>query len=375
MLKKVYMFVNVDWFFFSHRAVIAENAQKYGVEMSVFTEITNAEHKRNGAYKLIKSPLKRVSAHKILLIKEIWQVYKILKASRPDLLHAVTVKPIIIIGLIARITKTPFIGAISGLGPAFSHERLKSRIYRLALTKILKIILSPDRVRVICQNKNDKEMLIDLGVIDEDKVHIFPGSGVNLIRFRPSNRRVQKNDFVLMAARLLKDKGIEDYCNAAEQLRERYDIEFKLAGVFDESSPTHLTKENVQKLCLKTGVEFLGPRDDMHQLLRNAMVFVYPSYYAEGLPKVLQEAAASGTPVLTSNHPGCRDAVVDGYNGFLFEPTNVHDLIDKFHTLMNSDIPRLGRNARSLAVRKFDDEYIVQCHYDIYQKVLVKDFD
>ena len=233
--------------------------------------------------------------------------------------------------------------------------------------------MSHDRVRVICQNPDDKRTLIKLGVIQEDKIHILPGSGVNLTRFRPNSRRDNRKKFVLMAARLLKDKGIEDYCYAAQHLKTKYDIDFKLAGVIDELSPTHLTKEFVQQLCLKNGVEFIGPINNMHDLLSDAMAFVYPSYYAEGLPKVLQEAAACGTPVLTSNHPGCRDAVIENYNGFLFEPHNISQLIGAFHKLMNSDIVSLGLNARSLAVRKFDEDHIVQGHYSIYQKLLAND--
>ena len=196
MHKKVYMFVNVDWFFFSHRAIIAENAQKYGIEMSVFTEFTNPYHGKNAPYRLFNSPLKRVSIFKISLIKQFWQAFSLIKDSKPDLLHAVTIKPIIVIGLIARITKTPFVAAISGLGPAFSQQRLQSKIYRYVLTKTFKIIMSTDKARVICQNLSDKKILIELGVIEENKIFIIPGSGVNLNRFRPNRNRNEKKKIV-----------------------------------------------------------------------------------------------------------------------------------------------------------------------------------
>ena len=374
MRKKVYMFVNVDWFFFSHRAVIAKSCKEHGVEMTVFTEITNQDVKQNTSYQLVNSPLKRVSATKLSLLKQIWLAFRIIKASKPDLLHAVTIKPIIIMGLIARITKTPFIAAISGLGPAFGNIRSRSKIYRYLLTKIFKIILSPNTVRVICQNPSDKKTLIDLGVTQENKIHILSGSGVDLTKFQPLKKKEKQKNYVLMAARLLRDKGIEDYCNAAKLLKMRYDLDFKLAGVNDQLSPTRLKREYVEDLCKKTGVEFLGARDDMNILLGTSTVFVYPSFYAEGLPKVLQEAAACGTPVLTSDLPGCRDAVIQNYNGFLFEPNNITDLIEKFHQLMNSDIKVFSRNARSLAVNNFDENEIVKGHYRIYKSLLVNDY-
>jgi glycosyltransferase involved in cell wall biosynthesis len=173
---------------------------------------------------------------------------------------------------------------------------------------------------------------------------------------------------------MLFDKGIKEYCLAAERVRRDFcdEITFKLSGPIDSSSPTSISEYELNNLVDKYGVEYLGNRKDMPELLASAIIFVLPSYYPEGLPKVLLEAAASGIPIITTDHPGCRDAIQDRETGILVNVKD-HEAIASgiIELLTNHSLKKyMGERARLLAELSFNDESVVDDHYSLYRRLL-----
>tara|TARA_B100000941_G_C28489560_1_gene547070 strand:+ start:560 stop:1714 length:1155 start_codon:yes stop_codon:yes gene_type:complete len=377
-LKKVFMFVNVDWFFFSHRLAIAKAARPNQFRMSVYTDLTNSEKSnQKREFDLFQSPISRSSKNKILLILEFLKVFLLILKKKPDLIHAVTIKPIILLGIISRLTKTPFIGAISGLGPVFSAQTFFSNIRLKIVLLIYRFIFKPKYSTVICQNKHDKKIFIDLKIATVSKITISPGSGVDLDRFKPIESHSQKRN-VLMASRILSDKGVYEYCAAAKSLNSgEGNIEFKLAGPIDELSPSAISLKELESLCENSGVEYLGNRNDLNTLLPLASIFVLPSYYAEGMPKVLLEAASCGIPVITTNHPGCRDAIINNKTGILIESRNSKSIELAILKLLNDTdlMIKMGKAGRKLAEKNYDERKVIDLHYHLYRYLTKKAFN
>ena len=175
-------------------------------------------------------------------------------------------------------------------------------------------------------------------------------------------------------SKVLFDKGIKDYCLAAERVREKLGnkVKFKLSGPIDNASPTSISEYEVKKLSDKYEVEYLGNREDMPELLASALIFVLPSYYPEGLPKVLCEAAASGVPIITTDHPGCRDAIVNGETGLLVAIKDPDSLAFAIIELLTNDplLEHMSKQARLLAEKSFRDSSVVNDHYSLYHQLI-----
>ena len=374
-MKKIFMFVNVDWFFLSHRLPIAQAAKENNIDLYVYTEFTQThpESKIKG-FKLFESPLTRVSQSIAHFVFEFYKTYKVIRKAKPHLIHAVTIKPILILGIIARLTSTPFVGSVSGLGPAFSSDTLLKKIRLWFVIKILKFIFNRSEIGMICQNTSDSQALVGYKILNMDKIKIFRGSGVDLDEFSPSKKNISAEKYVLMSSRILLDKGIYDYCAAAEIVTNRMEneIKFKLSGPIDELSPTSISKTELEKMVAKYGVEYLGDKVNMPELLASATLFVLPSYYPEGLPKVLLEAAACGVPVITTDHPGCRDAIRNNETGVLVPTRDIESLASAIITLISDDslLKCMSDEARLLAKKSFQVTSVVEEHYALYRQFL-----
>ena len=375
-MKKIFMFVNVDWFFLSHRLPVAKAAKKNNIDLSVYSEFTksHAEKKIDG-FNFLESPLSRSSTSILHSIFEFFQAYKMIKRAQPDLIHAVTIKPILALGIIARLTSTPFIGSISGLGPAFSSDTLLKRIRLWVLIRILRFIFDRNEIGVICQNTSDSQVLLSNKVLAKEKILMIPGSGVDIDEFSPLKKVINSEKYILMSSRILFDKGIQEYCEAAEIVKRaiKDDVKFKLSGPIDSISPTSISKSELENLVEKYDIDYLGDnRIDMPGLMASASLFVLPSYYPEGLPKVLLEAAASGVPVITTDHPGCRDAITNQGTGLLVPIKDSKTLAQAIIELISDESlsKHMGKQGRLLAEKSFQVSSVVDYHYSLYRRLL-----
>ena len=367
------MFVNVDWFFLSHRLSIAKESTKRNVEFTVFTDFT-ANHSEHafGDFSIIQSPISRKSMGMISSSIEFFKTFMVIKNNRPDVVHAVTIKPIIFLGIICLILRVPFIASVSGLGPAFSNIGILNKLRRRLVMFVYKAIFLPKRTRVICQSKHDADTLLDNGILSRNKVVMTEGSGLNISDYE-YHRPIEVNTLnVLMASRLLPDKGVMEFCAAAGAINrmKNFEAKFRLAGPIDPDSPGAFTEEQVIEMCESNNVQFLGNRKDLPFVLSETHIFVFPSYYAEGIPKVLLEAAASSCAVITTDHPGCRDAILPGETGLAIKPKDVSSLISGLTQLLSDRdlIESMGKAGRELAIERFSVDKVIDIHYSLYHK-------
>lgn len=371
---KLFMFVNVDWFFLSHRLDIAKQAAANEVALTVFAEFTS-EHreKAHGNFLFRRSPLTRSSRSLMSSVVEFWKTFQLVRSKKPDLVHAVTIKPIIFLGVICFLLRVPFVASVSGLGPAFSTTGLIGGIRRHFVMLLYKMIFCPRKIRVICQSSHDANTLVDNGVCHHRKIVMTQGSGVTLSEYGRDGEVRADTIRVLMASRLLGDKGVREFCSAAGAIANKgaVNVEFYLAGPVDMHSPGAFSEKQILELCDSNHVTFLGNRADLKDVLATTDIFVLPSYYAEGMPKVLLEAAASGCAVVTTDHPGCRDAIVPEKTGLLVVPREVPSLANALMRLLQDRdlLVSMGKASRALAEERFSVATVIDTHYTVYSSL------
>ena len=376
MSRTLMFVVNVDWFFLSHRLPIALEAQRQGYQVHVATCLTDKldELQRHG---LVVHPLDldRSSAGLGNGWRTMWQLWKVFRAVRPDVVHLVTIKPVLLGGLVARLAGVPaVVAAVSGLGFVFIANGAKAVVRRWLVVGLYRVALGHRNLRVIFQNPDDQASLAKLAHLPGSKVAMIRGSGADLAQYDhtplPSGVPV-----VLLAARLLADKGVREFVQAARLLiQQGISARFCLVGSVDLANPTSLTDVELAQWVNEGVVELWGYRSDMPQVLRTAYMVVLPSYYGEGLPKVLIEAAACGRVVVTTNHPGCRDAIDPSVTGVLVPVRNAPALAEAINELLNEPerCQTMGNAGRALAERAFDVRQVVAEHLRIYQELIFK---
>ncbi|WP_180070036.1 glycosyltransferase family 4 protein [Acinetobacter sp. YH16038] len=371
-MKIVYI-VNVDWFFISHRLPIALEVLKQGHEVHIFTKDTGKmDYLKSLGLKVHPINLERGSINPFSSFKLLFDLKNKLKKIKPDVVHLVTIKPVLIGGLASILAKVPsIVYAISGLGFIFTNTMLKAKILRLGIIPLYRLALSAKNKTVIVQNLDDLRILRQYVAIPESQTVLIPGSGVDLKQFDFQPIPL-KNKIVLMACRLLADKGVYEFHKSARLLKDKYpDVRFVLVGGIDPDNPTSLTKKELNEWVKKGDLEWWGHQSNMSEVLSQATVVVLPSY-REGMPKVLLEAQALGRPIVTTDVPGCREAIENGKTGFLVQVKDEHSLANAIEKLITNDelCLEFSHNARALAVQKFDIEQVVKTQINIYENLV-----
>jgi glycosyltransferase involved in cell wall biosynthesis len=375
--RKLLFVVNVDWFFFSHRLPIAKEAIRHGYQVHVATVITDHldDFRENN---LIVHPitLERNSAKLNSLISTSIQLWRIFNSINPDLVHLVTIKPVLLGGIIARLTKVPaVVVAISGLGFVFVKKGLIASVRRLIVCILYRIALGHPNLKVVFQNFDDQATLRKFVNLLDNQIVTIRGSGVDLTEYYSSSMPTG-TPVVILASRMLVEKGIYDFISAIRLLRKRgFSINcarFALVGDPDPMNPGSLSENELNEWVKEGVVEWWGYREDMPQIISAANLVVLPSYYGEGLPKVLIEAAASCRPVITTDHPGCRDAIEPNITGILVPPRNELALADAIQELINDPNRSsvMGKAGRKLAENEFDVRKVATKHMLIYQELM-----
>jgi len=299
-------------------------------------------------------------------------LYRLFRSVQPDLTYLMTVKPILYGGIAARLAGVrAAVAAVFGLGFVFTDKRLATRLLRIMVSVLYRVALSHKNLRVIFQNPADRALLVELGAVSKDKTVMIQGSGVDLQVFRVQ-AEPEGATVVVMAARLLKDKGVREYVEAARILKaDGVVARFLLAGDQDKGNPSSVSVAELDLWRQQGCVELLGYRKDMPALLSAAHVVVLPSY-REGLPRVLEEAAACGRAVVTTDVPGCRDAIVAEVTGLLVPAREVPALARAIRRLIeDTELRRqMGKSGRQLAEKCYGVEKIVASHLAIYRELL-----
>lgn len=302
--------------------------------------------------------------------KTIYALRKILKNLKPDIAHTITLKYSLLTGLAAwNIGGVKLIYTIAGLGYLFSGHDLKSKTLLCAAAPFLKLVLRNPGTVVTFQNSDDMNILIRKNFVHKKDCVLIPGSGVDIEKFYP---RADADDppLVLMPTRLIHDKGISIFIEMAKILeKRRIPARFQVAGGVTEHNPLAIMEEEMRRMVAGTPVEWIGRVNDMPALYAQATLIVYPSWYREGIPRVLLEAAAMGKACVTTDHPGCREAVAHNDNGLLVPVKSAEAAADATEKILaNPDLrKKMEISARARAEREFATAHIVEKTMKIYR--------
>jgi glycosyltransferase involved in cell wall biosynthesis len=373
--KKILFLVNYLSFFLSHRLPVAEALIAKGFEVFIgYGELRGADPKllEQKGFKVDFIPMQPGSFNFLKDFKTFYYIWVFFKRVKPDIAHLITIKPYLYGGIVSRLCGVKgLITAVSGLGTLFVNKDLKSKLIRLLLYPIYKLAFNHLNQKVIVQNKDDLKALVNWGVLNPSKVKLLKGSGVKLENFtnldEPSGTPI-----VCFAARLLRDKGVYEYVSAAKLLKERgIKAQFLLAGDLDINNPTGLKLDDLNKLKDEGCVEIIGFQKDIPTLYAKSHIICLPSY-REGFPKSLIEAAAAGRAVVTTDVPGCRDAIIPNKTGLLVPIKDSQKLADALQWLIENPKERIimGKVGRKFAEKEFPIEKIILNHLDIYQDLL-----
>jgi len=374
-LKTKILFVaNVDWFFISHRLVIAVEAKKNGFDVIVAAKDTGRSQEIiDKGIQFINLSFSRSGTNLIREFITLIKVFKIYYILRPDIVHHITLKPVIYGSLIAKVLKIKgVVNAISGLGYNFTEGR-KSLVQKVMLL-IMKFGFNRKNVVIIFQNENDQKELTELGVIHPSNLIVrIKGSGVDLEKFYespfPSFERIK----ILLPIRMLWDKGVKELRDASDILKEKYydKVQFILSGLADEDNKAGVPASYLNDWQDGTYVKWIGHQKNMVEVYQNSHIVVLPSY-REGMPKSLIEACAIGRAILTTNAIGCRECVDEGINGLKVPVKDAQSLANAIETLVNnpSRIIEMGKASRLKAKKEFDINFVLQIHSQIYNQYL-----
>ena len=374
--KRILFVTNVDWFFISHRLVIAEEAQKKGFEVIVAAEDTGRSQEiRDKGIIFVNLSFSRSGTNPINEFRTILKFFKIYNDIKPDIVHHITLKPVIYGTIVAKLLKIKgVVNAISGLGYNFTKGR--ESFVQKAMLYIMSLGFNRKNLVVIFQNKNDQDELISQGIIRSGNVIVrIKGSGVDLEKYHESNFPSFNRIKVLLPSRMLWDKGIKELRESSTILKEMYSnkVEFILAGLADEENKAGVTGSYLEDWDDGNYVRWIGYQKNMFDVYKNSHIVVLPSY-REGMPKALLEACAVGRAIITTNAIGCRETVDEGINGFKVPVANSIDLANALEKLINNHdlIKQIGHNSRLKAEKEFDVKNVVQKHIEIYNSLLVE---
>lgn len=373
MKKKLLFIVNVDWFFVSHRLPIALAALQGGYEVHLGAALTGSEGAiRQAGVVVHELPISRSGTNLIAELGTLRAIFSLLREVQPDIVHLVTSKSVLYGGLLARVCKVPaVVASISGLGFVFLASGLKSSLLRSALSFLYRIALGKKNIRVIFQNPDDRDTFLRMGGVTLEKSVLIRGSGVDLADY-PALPETDGVPIVAMAARLLWDKGVGEFVAAARLLRGKgVKARFQLIGDPDTYNPASVPLDILASWRTDQTVELLGFRSNIAQLFSMSHVVVLPSY-REGLPKVLIEAAATGRAVVTTDVPGCREAIIPEKTGLLVPVKDPQALGDAIRMLLENPTLRrsMGQAGRRLAEEVFDVRQVVAKHLAIYKDLM-----
>ena len=288
---------------------------------------------------------------------------------KPLIVHAITIKPIIYSGTILRFfPRISLVVSFAGLGHVFKVDSFFSLIRLALVKKLYKFLLKKVKLKVIFQNKDDLRLITKISELPLNKTHLINGSGVDLNLYKfckiPNGKPL-----ILFASRILKAKGIYEFVESAKKIKA---ADFIIAGKIDKDNPTSINLSQLKEWSKLPNIEYIGHKSNMHELIHKSTIVVLPSYYGEGLPKILIEASACGRPIITTDHPGCRDAIIHGKTGLLVPIKNVNEIVKAIRKLINSRdlIFEMSKSARIHAEKNFDINEVTNIHLSIYDELL-----
>jgi len=369
---KVLIALNTAWNLVNFRAGLIRGLRDAGYE--VVTIAPPDEHVprlRELGCRFVPLAMDNKGTHPGRDLVLLWRFWRLLRNERPDVFLGYTVKPNVYGSLAAHALGIPVINNIAGLGAVFIKRNwltgLVQGLYRQALSR---------SKRVFFQNEDDRRMFVEGGLVKASVTGRLPGSGVDLGQFSPVplDDGGRKGVRFLLVARMLWDKGVGEFVEAARLVRHRHpDAEFCLLGFLDVQNPAAISRTQMEGWVAEGVVRYLGTADDVRPFVAGADCVVLPSYYREGVPRSLLEAAAMGRPIITTDAVGCRDVVDDGVNGYLCRTRDAADLahkVERMIALTPAERAEMGCRGREKMEREFDERFVIKKYLEVIREIL-----
>ena len=365
--------VTEDWYLWSHRIGLAVAARDAGYDVTIVTRVgEHGERIRALGLNVVNVDFARGLLSPRANLRTMRDLCAVYRRWEPHLVHHVAVQPIVLGSVAAARTRVPMtVNALTGLGTALISRNMKARLIRPVLRSALGWAMRRTRSHTIVQNPENAQFVESLGVRSE-RISLVRGAGVDVRRFRPQPEP-EGPVRVTMVSRLLWDKGVREFVDAAMLVRKaRGDVVFTLVGAPDDGNPTSVSSQQVRSWVADGLVEWWGYREDVADVLACSHVAVLPTYYGEGVPKTLLEAAACGRPIVATDVSGCREVVRHGSNGLLVPPRDARALADAVMALADDPARRaaMGAEGRKRAVSEFAEERINQETLRVYERAL-----
>ncbi len=373
---KVLFFTTEDWYFWSHRLLLARAVRDSGFDVVVVTRVNqHTDRIKQEGFNLIPIKLERNNKNPFHGLWIIFKLVQIYRRERPDLIHHVAMMPILYGSWAAKIAGvSTVVNAFTGLGYLFAERGVGNRFLRRCFCLAYRGTLSLEHVTAIFQNPDDIALFSrETGIPVSSDIALIRGSGVDLARFVPTPEPAGP-PLVVFASRMLWDKGVGEFVDAAHRLRKNGVMgRFVLVGESDRDNPTAVPSGQLKAWAKQGLVEWWGQKDDMPSVFSQSHVVCLPSY-REGVSKVLIEAAACGRAIVTTDAPGCREIVRHGENGFLVPVRDTEALARALQTLIENPGLRakMGARSREIAVTEFSSEQVARETLAVYRQLLGK---
>lgn len=371
---KLLYVVNIPRFFVSHRMPLALAARQRGYDVQVATTVQDSDSVAailDQKLLLHPIPLSQHGMNPLAELQTIYALRRLYAKLKPDLIHHISIKPVLYGGVAARLTgQGAVIHAMSGLGYVFVSAERRAALLRLLTRPVFRAVTAGYGTRMIFQNPDDRQRFVDSGMISSEKTMLIRGSGVDENGFAPQAEALNVRPVVLFAGRLLWQKGIGEFVEVARRLRGM--ARFLVVGYEEATSPLSVSASQLQAWADEGLIEWLGKRDDMPQVYAESNIVCLPSTYGEGVPKVLIEAAACGRACVTTDTPGCREIVRHDVNGLLAPPKDIDALAAAVERLIiDPDLrQRMGAKGRQIVLDGFTLRQVIDETLGLYQDLL-----
>jgi glycosyltransferase involved in cell wall biosynthesis len=376
---KIVLFANTDWYLYNFRLSLAEALNDAGHDVLLVSPPGQyGPMLESLGFRWQSIPMERRSLNPLREFSLLMHLRQLLHSEKPDIVHGFTIKSAVYGSLAARAAGIQRrVNAVAGMGYVFISNDLKARLLRPVVRALMRLALGGRCSRLVLQNHDDVALFKSARVVDPSVIRLIHGSGVDCSMFVPvSSDRSRCDEFrVLLASRLLWDKGIREYAEAARSLGKRdRPLRFLLAGDPDPGNPAAVPDAQLAEWQSEGIIACLGHVDDMAKLYASVDLVVLPSY-REGLPKSLIEAAACGLPLVTTDVPGCREVVTNEVNGLIVPARDSGSLAAAIARIADDPdlASRLGRAARETAQQQFDVSIIVAQTLAVYDEILDPD--
>ena len=372
-MTKILLSANTDWFLYNFRSSFVDNLIESGFQVVLVTppgKYTASFAERG--YRWIPWKLGRQTVQLWNEMPSIWQLARIYRRERADLLHHHTIKPVLYGSLIARLFgKDNVVNSITGRGYVFISKETRARWLKNITSWLYRLALKNDNYATIFENETDRRYFVENRFAPEERTWLIPGIGVDPERFHPTPEP-GGTPIVLYSGRLLWDKGVGVLVDAARILHQRAEVRVVLVGEPDPGNPASISQEQLLEWQDEDVVEWWGWRSDMTKVYAQSAVVTLPTQYGEGVPTVLLEAAASGRPTVATDMPGCSDITIHDETGLIVPVNDPEALAGALYALIRDSglRDRMGRSGRALVLEKFTDRQVNDATLRVYHHVL-----